>query len=43
MEAAVERLRNAKSLHDELEKYYIKAMDRAGLDAFTERIIASLT
>ena len=43
VEAAVERLRNAKRLHDELEKYYIKAMDRAGLDAFTERIIASLT
>lgn len=36
---ALDRLRQAKELHDELESYYKAAMDFAALDEFTEEYI----
>ncbi len=39
---AVEALREAKALHDELEKLYIPAVDFAGIDRLTQRCISAL-
>lgn len=39
---AIGRLKEAKALHDELEAYYISAMDYDALDKFTEGYIRSL-
>ncbi len=42
LEAAYERLRTAKTLHDELESYYINALNKNAFNAFTEKFINSL-
>ena len=42
-EAATERFKEAKTLHDKLEEYYIKAQKRDDFDAAVEKIIASLS
>lgn len=39
---AVEKLRRAKKLHDELEEYYIRAMDHSAVEEETEKLIASV-
>ena len=36
LEEAIEALRTAKALHDDLEELYISAMDFAALDKLTE-------
>lgn len=38
----VSELLNIKSMHDELEKYYINAVDHDSLNKYTEQFIASL-
>ena len=42
LDAALQKLREAKRLHDELERRYIRAMDFAGLNAFADAWIPSL-
>ena len=39
---AVERLKNAKALHDELESYYINAMDFTGVKRKTKELTAEI-
>ena len=36
-------LTDAKAAHDEIEKYYIHAMDFAALDQISDKFIADLT
>lgn len=40
--AAVENLKNAKHIHDKLEKYYIDAMDFDKMNLFTDKFIDNL-
>lgn len=39
LSAAIERLKEAKAIHDELESYYISSMDYDGLQEYSERVI----
>ena len=41
-EEAAKTLRQAKQIHDELESYYIKAMDFSKLDKLTEQLIGEI-
>lgn len=42
IEQAVILLKDSKKLHDELEEYYIRAMDFAGANALTEKVLAKI-
>ena len=42
LDAALERLRGAKALHDRLEAYYIAAMDFAAAEEYGERLIGKM-
>ena len=35
-------IKNAKAVHDEIEKYYIEAMDHSALDRLTEKLIKEI-
>ncbi|MFA5657909.1 MAG: ATPase [Oscillospiraceae bacterium] len=39
---AAAALKNAKSIHDEIEKYYIEAMDFIGINALTDKLIGEI-
>ncbi len=43
LEEATQTLVTAKSVHDEIEKYYISAMDFSGVDSYTGKIISDIT
>ena len=42
LDAALEKLSAAKKLHDELERYYIRAMDFPALNAYAEALLGEL-
>lgn len=42
LEEATQTLASAKSVHDEIEKYYISAMDFSGVDSYSEKIISDI-
>lgn len=43
LEAAVERLSKAKELHDELESYYVDALDKSVSELLSKKIIALIS
>ena len=41
-EEVYETIKSAKTVHDDIEKYYISAMDFDGLDKLAEKLISEI-